>query len=75
MTNYKDDIIEAKKIGLGDLNGLADALAKEGKLKEWNEAKSALYNMADSIEFSQDLDQPKALRLRAWIACIPYVGE
>ena len=81
MRDYKDDIIEAKKIGLGDdIEGLALALAKEGKLNEWNEAISALYRMADSVEFSHAFDpefgftHEKALRLRGWIACIPHVG-
>ena len=81
MRDYKDDIIEAKKIGLGDdMEGLALALAKEGKLNEWNEAISALYHMADSVEFSHALDPEfgfshiKALRLRGWISCIPHVS-
>ena len=81
MSDYKDDIIEAKKIGLGDsMKGLAEALAKEGKLNKWNEATSALYHMADSVEFSHALDpefgltHENALRLRGWIACIPHVG-
>jgi len=76
-----EDILEAKKIGLGDdMEGLALALAKEGKLNEWNEAISALYRMADFLEFSQDLDpefgftREKADRLRGWISCIPHVS-
>ena len=80
MRDYKDDIIDAKKIGLGDSKeGLALALAREGKINEWNEALSALYHMADSLEFSHSLDpefgftHEKSLRLRAWISCIPHV--
>jgi len=77
----KKDILEARKIGLGDdMEGLALALAKEGKLNEWNEAISALYRMSDFLEFSQDFDpefgftREKAERLRGWISCIPHVS-
>jgi len=77
----KEDILEARKIGLGDdMEGLALALAKEGKLNEWNEALGALNRMADFLEFSQDLDpefgftREKADRLIGWISCIPHVS-
>lgn len=82
MKDYKDDINEARKIGLrGHTKGLADALAKKDKIDEWNKALNALWHMADSVEFSHSLNpefgftHEGALRLRAWISCIPHVYE
>lgn len=65
---------------LGDLSGIAVALAHQGKMNEWNKTVCDLYTLADELEavassgVFPEWSVEKALRLRRLAALFPHVS-